>query len=77
VGCSILHLLLLFAFAALKLGFVVTKFNPQVSVFDDSDQHLTEEAGINMDDPTKDKFMIGLTIVDAASGEIKHDPKYV
>jgi hypothetical protein len=37
VGCSIVHIILVISFAILKLGFVVTKFNPGVSVFDESE----------------------------------------
>jgi hypothetical protein len=37
VGCSILHFIAIFIFACLKLSFVITKFNPQVSVFDEAE----------------------------------------
>jgi uncharacterized membrane protein len=49
VGCSIIHIILVILFAILKLTFVVTKFNPAVSVFEKAEQHQTEEEGINLD----------------------------
>jgi hypothetical protein len=44
----VIHLLALFAFGVLKLTFVAIRWNPEVSVFDEAGQHVTEEEGINL-----------------------------
>jgi hypothetical protein len=40
----------LFAFVLLKLGIVITKYNPDVSVFDEVGEHQTEDDSITFDD---------------------------
>ena len=50
VSFSLVHLLALIAFGSLKLTIVITKYNPDVSVFDEAEQHGTKEEGMNLDD---------------------------
>ena len=74
VLCSIIHFMLVFAFAILKLSFVATQHSPSISVFDEIHQHETQEDGIDIDEIG---FQIALAITDSGTGEIKNDPRYV
>jgi hypothetical protein len=64
----------LLSFALIKLTFVAIKWNPDVSVFDEANQHQTEAEGKNLDE---DNFQIAISVTEAGTGEIKHSPKYV
>ena len=66
--------MLVFSFAMIKLSFVATKHSPTISVFDEIDQHKTQEDGIDLDEID---FQMALTVTDSGSGEIKNDPRYV
>jgi hypothetical protein len=70
ISFSIIHGIAFFLFACLNLTFVFIKHNPDVSVFDEADQHMTEEDGIRLNEVG---FQIAISVTDAGSGDIKHD----
>ena len=63
-----------FLFATLKLQHLLSRHNPSVNTyiekdaFDDSDIWLGTE---------NEDFMLAVTVVDYATGEVKDDPKFV
>ena len=46
VSCSIVHLFALLMFTCLKLTHLITKYKPDISIFDEANRHQTEEDGI-------------------------------
>ena len=74
LSCSMIHLILIIFFAMMKFAFIVIKHNPSISEFDEIDQHLTEEEGIDLE---KINFQMAIVVTDSSTGEILHDPRYV
>jgi len=70
----VLHLIVILAFAGLKLFFVATRNNTAIAVFDKFNQHQSELEGIDLDE---NNVYFAISISDVHSGKIKHDPKHV
>ena len=58
----------------MKFAFIVIRHNPSISEFDEINQHLTEEEGIDLE---KNNFQIAIVVTDSSTGEVLHDPRYV
>lgn len=74
-GClSLVILSVTFLFATLKLQHLLSRHNPSVNTFVEKDAFDDSDIWLGTDN---EDFMLAVTVVDYATGEVKDDPKFV